>query len=57
MCLQATDQLSYGGPHSLFTPLDFAGACGLGVKQRSTVSLMGDRGFGMTTSTSHASPS
>ena len=24
MCLQATDQLSYGGPHSLFTPLDFA---------------------------------
>lgn len=57
MCLQATDQLSYGGPHSLFTPLDFglvgfSFACGLGVKlaqpDRPVVSLMGDGGFGMT---------
>jgi acetolactate synthase-1/2/3 large subunit/sulfoacetaldehyde acetyltransferase len=59
MCLQATDQLSYGGPHSLFTPLDFglvgfSFACGLGVKlaqpDRPVVSLMGDGGFGMTMS-------
>lgn len=59
MCLQATDQLTYGGPRSLFTPLDFglvgfSFACGLGVKlampDRPVVSLMGDGGFGMTMS-------
>ncbi|MEM8704996.1 MAG: thiamine pyrophosphate-binding protein [Actinomycetota bacterium] len=59
MCLQATDALSYGGPKSLFTPLDFglvgfSYACGLGVKlalpDRPVVSLMGDGGFGMTMS-------
>ena len=59
LCLQATDAMAYGGPGSLFTPLDFglvgfSFACGLGVKlaqpQRPVVSLMGDGGFGMTLS-------
>ena len=58
LCLQATDALNYG-PRSLFTPLDFglvgfSYACGLGLKlaapERPIVSLMGDGGFGMTTS-------
>lgn len=56
LCLQATDNLRYCQPPSLFTPLDFglvgfSYACGLGVKlacpQRPVVSLMGDGGFGM----------
>jgi len=59
LCLQATDQLNYSGPKSLFTPLDFglvgfSFACGLGVKlakpQSKVISLMGDGGFGMTIS-------
>jgi len=59
LCLQATDQLRYVRPPALFTPLDFglvgfSYACGLGVKlacpDRTVVSLMGDGGFGMTTS-------
>lgn len=59
LCLQATDNLNYWQPKSLFTPLDFglvgfSFACGLGVKlaipERPVISLMGDGGFGMTTS-------
>ena len=59
LCLQATDQMPYREPPSLFTPLDFglvgfSYAAGLGVKlacpQRTVVSLMGDGGFGMTAS-------
>lgn len=59
LCLQATDKLNYWQPKSLFTPLDFglvgfSFAAGLGVKlacpERPVVSLMGDGGFGMTTS-------
>lgn len=59
LCLQATDQLSYHQSPALFTPLDFglvgfSYACGLGVKlaepNRTVVSLMGDGGFGMTSS-------
>jgi acetolactate synthase-1/2/3 large subunit/sulfoacetaldehyde acetyltransferase len=59
LCLQATDQLRYCRPPSLFTPLDFglvgfSYACGLGVKlacpERPVISLMGDGGFGMTLS-------
>ena len=59
LCLQATDQMPYRQPPSLFTPLDFglvgfSYAAGLGVKlacpQRTVVSLMGDGGFGMTVS-------
>jgi acetolactate synthase-1/2/3 large subunit/sulfoacetaldehyde acetyltransferase len=59
LCLQATDQLRYVQPPALFTPLDFglvgfSYACGLGVKlalpDRTVVSLMGDGGFGMTSS-------
>ncbi len=59
LCLQATDQLNYSGPKSLFTPLDFgligfSFACGLGVKlakpKSKVISLMGDGGFGMTIS-------
>ncbi|TAL56444.1 thiamine pyrophosphate-binding protein [Pandoraea sp.] len=59
LCLQATDQLNFAKPPSLFTPLDFglvgfSYACGLGVKlacpERTVISLMGDGGFGMTMS-------
>jgi len=59
LCLQATDNLNYAQPPSLFTPLDFglvgfSYACGLGVKlacpERTVISLMGDGGFGMTSS-------
>lgn len=59
LCLQATDQLHYHQPPALFTPLDFglvgfSYACGLGIKlacpDRTVISLMGDGGFGMTTS-------
>jgi acetolactate synthase-1/2/3 large subunit/sulfoacetaldehyde acetyltransferase len=59
LCLQATDLLAYRRPPALFTPLDFglvvfSYACGLGVKlatpDRTVISLMGDGGFGMTTS-------
>ena len=59
LCLQATDQLRYVQPPALFTPLDFglvgfSYACGLGVKlalpDRTVISLMGDGGFGMTSS-------
>ena len=59
LCLQATDQLRYAQSPALFTPLDFglvgfSYACGLGVKlatpDRTVVSLMGDGGFGMTSS-------
>lgn len=59
LCLQATDKLNYGVTPSLFTPLDFglvgfSYACGLGVKlampERTVISLMGDGGFGMTSS-------
>ena len=59
LCLQAHDALNYHLPQSLFTPLDFglvgfSYACGLGVKlaqpERPVISLMGDGGFGMTTS-------
>ena len=57
--MQATDQLRYARPPSLFTPLDFglvgfSYAAGLGVKlacpDRPVVSFMGDGGFGMTMS-------
>lgn len=59
LCLQATDKLNYWQPKSLFTPLDFglvgfSFAAALGVKlacpDRPVISLMGDGGFGMTTS-------
>lgn len=59
LCLQATDNLNYHQPKSLFTPLDFglvgfSFACGLGVKlampERPVISFMGDGGFGMTVS-------
>jgi len=59
LCLQATDQMAYRQVPSLFTPLDFglvgfSYACGLGAKlacpERTVISLMGDGGFGMTTS-------
>jgi len=59
LCLQATDQLPFRHPPALFTPLDFglvgfSYAAGLGVKlalpNRTVISLMGDGGFGMTTS-------
>jgi thiamine pyrophosphate-dependent acetolactate synthase large subunit-like protein len=59
LCLQATDQMRYAQPPSLFTPLDFglvgfSYAAGLGIKlacpDRTVVSLMGDGGFGMTVS-------
>lgn len=59
LCLQATDNLNYATTPSLFTPLDFglvgfSYACGLGVKlacpDRPVISLMGDGGFGMTSS-------
>ncbi len=59
LCLQATDALEYHSPKSLFTPLDFglvgfSFACGLGARlaqpERPVISLMGDGGFGMTTS-------
>ena len=59
LCLQATDAMNYWQPKSLFTPLDFglvgfSFAAGLGVKlampERPVISLMGDGGFGMTTS-------
>ena len=59
LCLQATDAMNYLQPKSLFTPLDFglvgfSFAAGLGVKlampERPVISLMGDGGFGMTTS-------
>ena len=59
LCLQATDQMRYARPPALFTPLDFglvgfSYAAGLGVKlaapDRTVVSLMGDGGFGMTSS-------
>ncbi|MEK9752547.1 MAG: thiamine pyrophosphate-binding protein [Rhodospirillaceae bacterium] len=59
LCLQATDALNYHRPPALFSPLDFglvgfSYACGLGVKaacpDRTVISLMGDGGFGMTTS-------
>lgn len=59
LCLQATDQMRYGQPPALFTPLDFglvgfSYACGLGAKlampNRPVISLMGDGGFGMTAS-------
>jgi len=59
LCLQATDQLLYYQPPALFTPLDFglvgfSYAAGIGAKlacpDRTVVSLMGDGGFGMTSS-------
>jgi len=59
LCLQATDALNYHRPPALFSPLDFglvgfSYACGLGIKaacpDRTVISLMGDGGFGMTTS-------
>jgi acetolactate synthase-1/2/3 large subunit/sulfoacetaldehyde acetyltransferase len=59
LCLQATDQLNYRQSPALFTPLDFglvgfSYACGLGLKlacpDRTVISLMGDGGFGMTSS-------
>ena len=59
LCLQATDAMNYWQSKSLFTPLDFglvgfSFAAGLGVKlampERPVISLMGDGGFGMTTS-------
>lgn len=59
LCLQATDNMNYHQPGSLFTPLDFglvgfSFACGLGAKlaqpERPVISLMGDGGFGMTVS-------
>jgi acetolactate synthase-1/2/3 large subunit/sulfoacetaldehyde acetyltransferase len=59
LCLQATDQLLYRQPPALFTPLDFglvgfSYAAGIGAKlarpERTVVSLMGDGGFGMTSS-------
>lgn len=57
LCLQATDQLRYGGAPSLISPLDFglvgfSYAAGLGAKiaapDRPVVTLMGDGGFAMT---------
>ena len=59
LCLQATDNMNYHTPGSLYTPLDFglvgfSFACGLGAKlaspERPVISLMGDGGFGMTVS-------
>ncbi|MFA6180410.1 MAG: thiamine pyrophosphate-binding protein [Candidatus Methylopumilus sp.] len=59
LCLQATDKLNYFETPSLLTPLDFglvgfSFACGLGAKaaapERPVISLMGDGGFGMTSS-------
>lgn len=59
LCLQATDQMPYRQVPSLLTPLDFglvgfSYACGLGAKlacpERTVISLMGDGGFGMTSS-------
>lgn len=59
LCLQATDVLPYRTPPALLSPLDFglvgfSFAAGLGAKlaapNRPVVSLMGDGGFGMTTS-------
>ena len=59
LCLQATDNMNYHQPGSLYTPLDFglvgfSFACGLGAKlavpERPVISLMGDGGFGMTVS-------
>ncbi|MCS6762767.1 MAG: thiamine pyrophosphate-dependent enzyme [Candidatus Protistobacter heckmanni] len=59
LCLQATDQMAYHQPPSLFTPLDFglvgfSYAAGLGIKlactERTVISLMGDGGFGITSS-------
>lgn len=59
LCLQATDQLPFHETPALVTPLDFglvgfSYAAGLGVKlampHRTVISLMGDGGFGMTTS-------
>ena len=59
LCLQATDAMNYWQPKSLFTPLDFglvgfSFAAGLGgelaMPERPVISLMGDGGFGMTTS-------
>jgi thiamine pyrophosphate-dependent acetolactate synthase large subunit-like protein len=59
LCLQATDKLNFDVTPSLFSPLDFglvgfSYACGLGVKiampERPVISLMGDGGFGMTSS-------
>lgn len=59
LCLQATDNINYHQPGSLYTPLDFglvgfSFACGLGAKlavpERPVISLMGDGGFGMTVS-------
>jgi thiamine pyrophosphate-dependent acetolactate synthase large subunit-like protein len=59
LCLQATDKLNYFETPALLTPLDFglvgfSFACGLGAKaaapERPVVSLMGDGGFGMTSS-------
>ncbi|MCU0949615.1 MAG: thiamine pyrophosphate-binding protein [Burkholderiaceae bacterium] len=59
LCLQATDQLDYRRTPALLTPLDFglvgfSYACGLGAKlaapDRTVISLMGDGGFGMTSS-------
>jgi len=59
LCLQATDALNYFKPPALFSPLDFglvgfSYACGLGAQlacpDRKVISLMGDGGFGMTSS-------
>lgn len=59
LCLQATDAMNYRQPPALFSPLDFglvgfSYACGLGAKlacpDRTVISLMGDGGFGMTSS-------
>ena len=59
LCLQATDKLNYFEAPSLLTPLDFglvgfSFACGLGAKaacpERPVISMMGDGGFGMTSS-------
>lgn len=59
LCLQVTDKLNYRTTPALFSPLDFglvgfSYACGLGVKlampERTVISLMGDGGFGMTSS-------
>ncbi|MEP7299959.1 MAG: thiamine pyrophosphate-binding protein [Caldimonas sp.] len=59
LCLQATDAMNYRQPPALFSPLDFglvgfSYACGLGAQlacpERKVISLMGDGGFGMTSS-------
>lgn len=59
LCLQATDAMNYCQSPALFSPLDFglvgfSYACGLGAKlacpDRTVISLMGDGGFGMTSS-------